>query len=62
MKRPGILVKVLVRPELQSIDKNTGNDVIGILTRLLHQADMASMQIAHRRNKGNRFAILTNLG
>ena len=49
----GILVEVLVRAELKTIDKNRRNHRVAVLAGFLHKMQMTFMKIAHGRNQSN---------
>ena len=51
LKRAGITVKVLVWAKLQAIDKDAGHHRITMMPGKLHQCQVATVQIAHGRNK-----------
>ena len=55
-ERPRIFIEILVGTELQRVHENTDDDNFGGFLRTSHQIEMAFMQVAHRRNKGNAFA------
>ena len=52
-----ILVKILVRAELQAIHEDAGDHRVTEFARLLHQGNMPGVQVAHGRNKNNAPAI-----
>ena len=48
-ERARITVEVLVRPELQPVDEDAGDNRVAVLARDAHKLQMALVQIAHRR-------------
>ncbi len=53
---PRVAVEVLVRPELQRIDENGGDNPIRAAPRFLDQGDVPGMQRAHGRNERQALA------
>ena len=47
----GVAVEVLVRGKLQAVDKNTGHRHVTQCSGLLHQGDVAVVQVAHGGHK-----------
>ncbi len=47
-----VLVEILVRAELQTIDEDARDDGIAVLARKPHQRQVSFVQIAHRRHEG----------
>ena len=52
-----ILVKVLVRAELQAIDEDAGDHGVAVRARLFHQGDVPSVQVAHGRDEDDTAAV-----
>ena len=50
-ERARIAVEVLVRPELQPVDEDAGDDAVAVRARDAHQREMALVQVAHRRHE-----------
>ena len=51
IRRSRVTVEVLVRPELQPVDEDAGDDGVAALARDPAQREVALVQIAHRRNE-----------
>jgi len=56
-KSPRVFVEVLVRTELQAVDKDARDDRFAVRARLLHQRDMPRVQIAHRRDENDAATV-----
>src|SRR5690606_2586264 len=56
---PRVAVQVLVRSELQGIDEDAHDHVVGTLPRHLHQGQVSIMQIAHGRHQADTLVFLT---
>jgi outer membrane murein-binding lipoprotein Lpp len=54
----GIAVKVVIRPELESIDEDAGDHGVAVLPCLGHQRDVAGVQVAHGRHENDATAAL----
>ena len=52
-QRSGVLIKVLIGSELQTIDKNRRYHRVAVLAGFLHQVQMTFMKIAHGRNQSD---------
>ena len=50
---PRIVIEVFVGTELQPIHEHAGDDRVGMFGRLLHEGDVAFMQVAHRGHEGD---------
>src|SRR5262249_55728308 len=48
-----IVSEILVGAELHGIDENTRDEPLAVPPGHLYQADMARMEVAHRRDEGN---------
>lgn len=54
----GVLVEVLVRPELQTVDEDAGDDRVAMGLRLPHQGNVPLVQVAHGRDEDDAAAVL----
>ena len=52
-QRSGVLIKVLIGSELQTINKNRRYHRVAVLAGFLHQVQMTFMKIAHGRNQSD---------
>jgi hypothetical protein len=59
LERPWILVEILFRTELRRVDEDRHDNELPLATCLFHQADMATMESAHRRYESNARSALT---
>ena len=50
---PRIVIEVFAGTELQPIYEHAGDDRVGMFGRLLHESDVAFMQVAHRGHEGD---------
>ena len=51
LERARIAVEVLVRSELQPVDEDARDDGVAVLRAMLHQRQVARVQVAHRRHE-----------
>src|SRR5438552_1939865 len=56
-ERARITVEVLVRPELQPVNENAGDDRVAVFLSDAHELQMALVQIAHRRHERDSTGI-----
>ncbi len=57
-----VVVQVFVGAELQWIDEDAGDHEVGALPGLLHQRDVAGVQVAHCRYEADALAFPTGAG
>ena len=53
-ERARIAVEILAGAELQAIDEDARDHIVGVLAGLLHQGDVAGVQVAHGGHEGDR--------
>src|SRR6202007_2277513 len=57
-----VLVEVFASTELQRIDENAADQKVRPLGGFGHQCNVAAVQVAHGRHKGNALAFATGAG